>query len=43
MDQVIVAQQLGKKVTKATDLYTHVYKKKQKAALNKINRYKSSD
>ena len=42
-DQVLVAQQLGQKGTTATDLYTHVDQKKQKAALNKINRYKSSD
>ena len=42
-DQVLVAQQLGQKGTTATDLYTHVDQKKQKAAINKINRYKSSD
>ena len=42
-DQVLVAQQLGQKGTTATDLYTHVDQKKQKAALNKINRHKNQD
>ena len=42
-DQVLVAQQLGQKGTTATDLYTHVDQKKQKAALNKINKYNLSD
>lgn len=36
-DQVLVAQQLGQKGTTATDLYTHVDQKKQRAALNKIS------
>ncbi|RMC58106.1 tyrosine recombinase XerS [Lactobacillus sp. ESL0260] len=35
-DQVLVAQQLGQKGTSATDLYTHVDQKKQRAALNEI-------
>nr|MDK6825161.1 tyrosine recombinase XerS [Lactobacillus gasseri] len=42
-DQVLVAQQLGQKGTTATDLYTHVDQKKQKDALNKINRHKNQD
>ena len=36
-DQVLVAQQLGQKGTTATDLYTHVDQKVQRAALNKIS------
>lgn len=36
-DQVLVAQQLGQKGTSATDLYTHVDQKKQRAALNEIS------
>lgn len=35
-DQVLVAQQLGQKGTSATDLYTHVDQKKQRAALDRI-------
>ncbi|MCH3904366.1 MAG: tyrosine recombinase XerS [Lactobacillus sp.] len=35
-DQVLVAQQLGQKGTSATDLYTHVDQKQQRAALNEI-------
>ncbi|CCI85559.1 site-specific tyrosine recombinase XerS [Lactobacillus pasteurii DSM 23907 = CRBIP 24.76] len=37
-DQVLVAQQLGQKGTTATDLYTHVDQKKQKDALNSIDK-----
>ena len=37
-DQVLVAQQLGQKGTSATDLYTHVDQKKQRAALNEISK-----
>ena len=33
-DQVMVAQQLGQKGTSATDLYTHVDQREQRAALN---------
>lgn len=36
-DQVLVAQQLGQKGTSATDLYTHVDQRQQRAALNKIS------
>lgn len=36
-DQVLVAQQLGQKGTTATDLYTHVDQKKQRAALDAIS------
>lgn len=36
-DQVLVAQQLGQKGTSATDLYTHVDQRKQRAALNEIS------
>lgn len=36
-DQVLVAQQLGQKGTSATDLYTHVDQKKQRAALDKLS------
>lgn len=35
-DQVLVAQQLGQKGTSATDLYTHVDQRQQRAALNEI-------
>lgn len=35
-DQVLVAQQLGQKGTSATDLYTHVDQRRQRAALNEI-------
>ncbi|MCT7803400.1 MAG: tyrosine recombinase XerS, partial [Lactobacillus crispatus] len=34
----LVAQQLGQKGTSATDLYTHVDQKKQRAALNEISK-----
>lgn len=37
-DQVLVAQQLGQKSTSATDLYTHVDQRKQRAALNEISK-----
>ena len=33
-DQVMVAQQLGQKGTSATDLYTHVDQREQRASLN---------
>lgn len=36
-DQVLVAQQLGQKGTSATDLYTHVDQKQQRAALQEIS------
>ena len=35
---MLVAQQLGQKGTSATDLYTHVDQKKQRAALNEISK-----
>lgn len=38
-DQVLVAQQLGQKGTSATDLYTHVDQKEQRAALKKISEH----
>ncbi len=37
-DQVLVAQQLGQKGTSATDLYTHVDQRTQRAALNAISK-----
>lgn len=37
-DQVLVSQQLGQKGTSATDLYTHVDQKEQKAALREISK-----
>ena len=40
-DQVLVSQQLGQKGTSATDLYTHVDQKDQKAALMKISEQES--
>ncbi len=41
-DQVLVAQQLGQKGTSATDLYTHVDQRKQRAALEKISEEKNN-
>ncbi|WP_267202527.1 tyrosine recombinase XerS [Limosilactobacillus kribbianus] len=38
-DQVLVAQQLGQKGTSATDLYTHVDQKQQRAALEEISEH----
>lgn len=42
-DQVLVAQQLGQKGTSATDLYTHVDQRKQRAALNEISNQESNN